>query len=778
MKIVILLLISLNVFANDNCVSEHIIIDQNIEQLAKSGCSEVEQSKPCSECAPPLIRPLIKDIKKAPLLEIQEKLLKVSFDEYKKVLISNIVDIAKTRSLPNSKANFSESKLACKAKTEKDFPKGCNPKTIELIKKNDLFGDFNKRMANEIATIVSKKTIKERPTLLPRTKNACFIPEQTLLQISATTLEETFNPKFISILQKIPKGKYKSVSGMLEADEFYDQYGEGIYSLTHYMRSNPLLRDLISTPDKMIDFFHSVPSPITTEGIKAQIYNEKNSDNLDQATAKKCNESFTALTKFICSESFSSGDVDLEANKNFTHLFEEEFISTETPVELYATQKMKTLKFCTDEKTKKSVNLTEVRLNISKSLEYPEDSIKPLSKYQGTTYQTDFSSMADLLCKDEPCPDMNNIRCRFIAKYKEIQKTDSYDSKLANSSNDEVNSLLRSMIGAPEELDASTREVLVAEGILPDSAGKVASTSNIPERQPGNFGLSSNGPTSAPVAQKTTALASGSQNTQQTQTPYVNPFSGFADSMRSPASVSEVNRTPLPDFSDIFEDTEDLKRIQDEIKRRLMGGDPEAKPKTIEQAKKVVRDSMNALPKRPTYLKPNTENMMAQRLLQNQNTDVTKAPRDVAQDKAASAAQQEKWEQELQNRAVSNMAGVRAALEKNGLGKVDPASGKAQAKKDLTKVALNIPDDPKVNLTEVFGKKYNGNDPETQVLKVLLNSQNDFLLQINSLDFKVVFDETKKFRVLLQTGDTEEASRIRPQLELFLKRLNEKKING
>jgi hypothetical protein len=113
-----------------------------------------------------------------------------------------------------------------------------------------------------------------------------------------------------------------------------------------------------------------------------------------------------------------------------------------------------------------------------------------------------------------------------------------------------------------------------------------------------------------------------------------------------------------------------------------------------------------------------------------------------------------------------NMAGAR------GQSGADIArAAKAAQGGELTRVALNIGEDSRVTLAEILNSKISGNDPETQLLKVLLRNNNNFVLQVRSMNFRIQFNQAKGFNLLLESGDRGEAQRIRPQLELFLRRL-------
>lgn len=775
MKLVLLLFFINSAFANENCISAQVEVSQDIADLAHSKCDTLSRLDPCSSCAPPLIKNHLEKIPSPTKSEIQKAALKVAIDEYKKVIIRNIVDLAKARVLPNTSSKFEKSISSCRAK---------RPSCLK-DKKNDLFDDLDKNIGGEIAKVISKNPIKKEG-LLTRTENACFIPEQTILQVSASTIAEVFDPELIAILEKIPADKYKTLKDLFddyENEEIYNKFGDNATSLLRFSKNNPYLRDIFSSPKSLTDFAKNLPPPHTTASILNTIYSKDAGKEIDDNISARCDSSFKSLEKFVCSQEFEDGKINIDPRKNFEHIIGKgSVLDTEFPTDIFIEQKKQALLFCQQSKKQTYLDLDSRRKEISLSLSDPQSVESPLALYSFTTYKEEFQQLTNQMCaelKNETCTDMKNINCRFFANYKKTLVKDSPEYKMANSSNDDVNAVLRGMISDPARLDPEVREVLVKEGILPDSKGNIAETGNIPERQPMVMGQAS-GATQTKVAATSSASSGAKSNSPVRERPSFERTANFALPSRAPANSIATSLPPLPDFSDIYEKSDELKRFEEEIQRRLIGLDETSKPKTVEQAKKVIRDAASSMPSRPTF-RPSIETKMAERLLDSQRpAPLPKSMRDIEQEKVAQAIQDEKWEKELQNRAVANMAGVRAALEKNGL--ADSAKrGNAQAapqKKDLTKVALNIPEDPKVNLTEVFGKKFNGNDPETEVLKVLLNSKNDFLLKINSLDFKVVFDENKQFKVLLQEGDKEEAFRIRPQLEIFLKRLSDKDLKS
>jgi hypothetical protein len=294
---------------------------------------------------------------------------------------------------------------------------------------------------------------------------------------------------------------------------------------------------------------------------------------------------------------------------------------------------------------------------------------------------------------------------------------------------------------------------------------------DIPERQPD-------------FVQKEGQQANGGATLANAKSGQPTNVANTARAGRNPSSETTIDEgysnantktsSALPDFSDLMDDQQELKGIQDEIKRRLLGI-PENKPANLADAKKIARDSFRSRGKR---ISPEQEDAFAARMMQQpespaqniaNNTQTPNANPENRANVSDSENAKAKWRKGQDQAALMGMQGAQQALGKDSAnGAAAGADGKP---KDMTKVALNIADDPRVTLSDMFNKKIDQNDPETQLLKVLLKNKNNFLLQVKSMNFKIVFDEKNNFNLLLESGDKQEAARIRPQLEMFLKKL-------
>jgi hypothetical protein len=519
----------------------------------------------------------------------------------------------------------------------------------------------------------------------------------------------------------------------------------------------------------LISFAKNVPfSPdtkpsITKKDLLSTLYSKENGDKFDNDLAESCENSFKALNKAICSDEFQKGDIYNDPVKNFDKLNH----SPPTEDSLAASENLmqtniKLLELCENKPGPKKLDLSFVNQEIGNSLmnNQKKDS---LETYKNQKHVTEIGSLTANLCQmtDETCIE-GTLTCTIYKRYKESQKPGTLENKLANSSNNEVNKLLRSMIGDPKNIDPKTKEILIAQGIIPKNDGTLVPQPEVSERRPEAY--------AAAQANSPAVASTGAQKTATTHSLQPTRFPASERQSNYSTNTSTVLKSPnldMPDFSDLMRGSnEDLSEIQNEIRRRLSEL-PTNRPANMNEAKKIARDSFAA---KGQSLTPQQEIAFADRIMRPAAPTIadTQSLNNDTPNRAAVSdtdSQLEKWNKGRMNAALADMAGAKQ------LNKPDIIATSAESKpKELTKVALNLAEDPQVTLSEVFQDKFDRNDPETQLLKVLLRSKNPFLLQVKSMNFKVIFDKNK-FNVLLESGDSNEAQRIRPQLEMFLKKL-------
>lgn len=732
-----------------------------------------DKSKLCGDCKTDfeLVNGKISENKN----HVQEEFLHSALNEYKKNITNNLLNSIKMKVLYSTGVKFEKSIQSCKMQTAADFAKSCkSPAAIKLLSQTSFFSDLSKELSNDVAKfLTSDPTFNPKPTLLQRSEQKCSIPEKDVLLMSASSYEEALNEKLIEAIKKFDPKKFKTVSDMFSSDEFLDNYEGDIAELKDSLYNHPLFASHLSSPDKFVSFFKSVPSPANVDNLRKALYSKSNGETFDTELAKSCETSSKVLKDTICSDDFEAGNLFVDPANNFDKLK----ISMDRPSEetLASTEKLidsniKLLELCENVNSNNKKNLSLINSQIGVALTENQKALN-LDLFKTEKYNSELGSLTSSLCgmTDATCL-AGSISCSIFKKLQDSKKKGTAAAKLAESSNSEVNALLRSMIGDTSKLDAKTKDILIAQGIIPKDNGEVVAQAEV-ERKPESLPLSNNQQpqNGATLAKAAPSTISNSASTGR------NPASSnntFTDEGYSNANTASSSNT-LPDFSDLMDDQQELRGIQDEIKRRLLGM-PENRPANLNDAKKIARDSFKSRGRR---ISPEEETAFANRMMERPEAPVPQTAASTFQNTPANSdnraavsggeSANSKWRKGQDQAALMGMAGAQSALSKDSANAPAATDNKP---KDMTKVALNIADDPQVTLSDMFNKKIDQNDPETQLLKVLLRNKNNFLLQIKSMNFKIVFDGNN-FNLLLESGDRQEAARIRPQLEMFLKKL-------
>lgn len=702
---------------------------------------------------------------------LQEEFFQSVLNEYKKNVTNNLLTALKTKTLYPNGAKYPKAIAACKLKISDDAVKSCQSDTAKkLLTDSKFFKNLQTELQNETARYLSnERGFDPKPTLLKRAPQTCHIPESDILLFSASAIEDSLSPEMINYLKTIDPKKHSSVGELFSSDDFLENIGD-FSELKVAMSNHPYFSSHMSSTENFLNFVTRIPAPSHSKDLKSVLYSKENGTSFDAALARNCESSFNALKESICSSEFEQGKIFNDPARNFSKLE----ISKERPSEesLSSTEKLvdtniKLLEICENKEVAGSKNLTAANDKIGAFIQ--EDQ-KPLSfeDYTGSKYNSEIGSLSRALCEMTPEKCIaGTMTCSIYKKYKEFNDPKSKISRPVNFANTDANELIRAMLGVPDDkMDPKTKQILIMNGIFPKDDGKLAAQPGIPESQQ-EFFAKIPSPKINQVSSKSASSTVASSNAARIQQPSDN-YSNNALSNSTPSAPTGN----MDDISDLVRgSTEDIKDIQDEIKRRL-GNLPQNKPASVEDAKKIARDTFKAKGRKIT---PYQEQALADRMLQPEvpnsvstNTATNTNPNSPAVSNTETQA--EKWRNGQKDAALMGMAGAQQVLANGASMGRGPASVEAKPK-DLTKVALNIAEDPKVKLSDIFANKIDQNDPDTQLLKVLLKNKNNFLLQVKGMNFKIMFDDKNNFNVLLESGDRGEAERMRPQLEIFLKRL-------
>ncbi|WP_408096863.1 hypothetical protein ACJVC5_17630 [Peredibacter sp. HCB2-198] len=732
----------------------------------------------CNTCKSKFETLFGKKINKPSKDKLQKDFFESVTDEYKKNIISNIIFTLKMRALPNNGNQFPKAAAACKMAKEDDFLKGCKSESAKrLLKEKGVFKSLQTSISNELAKILStNEQFNPKDTLLTRTQSSCFIPEKDILFLSSSTIEEAFSPELINFISQLDTTKFKNMNELFSSPDLKSRYNGDIEELSSALKNHPYLSQYLSSPSVFTKFFKSIEKPSDVTQLRKSLYSASQDKSLDSVLAAKCSDSLRAYTESICSDKFESGSISTDPFSNFDKLSisksqpdETEFANSEELIQ----KNLDFLSLCEVKAESNNINLSETNESISRNLEGNQRNLN-LSDFKVEKFDSELGRLNQYLCdeKNSSC-DMKKINCQILQKYKKLQDKNSLESKLANSSNKEVNNLLRSMIGDPKNLDPKTKEILVLQGILPKDDGTLVAQAEIPERQPGYFNqapasASAQAKVTTPVQATSPVRAASTTRSQQSATNDSSNWTG------QPTTSSTI-----PDLSDYYKNQKEMEEIESEIMRRLSAM-PEKKPATKEAAKKIARD---AYQKTGRSMPSTLEDYYANRMMAQNSPSTSSgfdeygeptgsapsARREASVSNTESAA--EKWKKDGMNRALADMHGARQGAS-GGAGR-EPASVQDDANaKSLATVALSVPEDPRISLSQSLSEKINKNDPETQLLQVLVKNKSNFILQMKSVNFKVIFDDQKKLRLLVESGDKKEAERLRPQLEIFFRRLS------
>lgn len=703
---------------------------------------------------------------------LQEEFFQSVLNEYKKNITNNLLTALKTKTAYPNGAKYPKATAACKLKISKNVVDSCqSPAAKKMLSETKFFDNLQTELQNEAARFLSTdQAFNPKPTLLKRTPQTCHIPESDILLFSTLAIEDSLTPEMLEFIKTIDPKKYKSVGDLFASDEFMDNVGD-FTELKVSLSNHPFFSSHMTSTESFINFVKKVPAPSESKDLKSVLYSKENGSSFDSALARNCESSFKAMQESICSNEFEEGKIFNDPTRNFSKLeiskqrpSEEQLASTENLIDT----NIKLLEICENKNSGGRKNLTEINEKIGSFIQ--EDQ-KPLSfdDYTGSKYNSEIGSLSTALCEmtAEKCIS-GTMTCSIYKKYKEFNDPKSNISRPVNFANSEANELIRAMIGDNiSNMDPKTKQILIVNGILPKDDGKFTPQLNIPETQQEFFAKIPQPKINQFSANnsKTNIASSQPARTQSTSNNYSN--NSLSNNVSSSAPSGDMD-----DISDLVRgSTEDIKDIQDEIKRRLENL-PQSKPATIEDAKKIARDTFKNKGRKIT---PYQEQALAERMLQpavpnSVSASMNNSGNPNSPSVSNTATQSEIYQAGLKDKALMGMQGAQNVLANEAANGRGPASVGGEKPKDLTKVALNIAEDPKVKLSDIFASKIDQNDPETQLLKVLLKSKNNFLLQIKDMNFKVVFDGNN-FNVLLESGDRAEAERMRPQLEIFLKRL-------
>lgn len=767
--VAILLIVSSNAFSDECTIDATTPEINNITNIAIPNCatkrnlSQLEKgnaSRLCEKCIADFQKRIpshqhssVRSIKQID----KDDYLKKSFNEFEKVLTNTLVDITKIRVIPNTNSKFEKSIQACNV-SPAAFEK-CSPEVKNLVPA--LIQGMKSRLANELANIISLNPNKPSGLLNRRDSQLANcsltdlnLTEQNLNSINASVLEDSLVPDFVN------KARNIKFSGHTLKDLLNDIKSEVNEA---DLMSHPIFATFSNDPASLLQLLQKV-SPATIEKLKESLYTKETGDRMDSALAQSCKEATTAIVSDICSEDFKNSNfksdikaVTADLNKTYGGPSDEEYATSNTLIQY----NLELAQLCKIKQNDKGLDINKLKKEISKNTD-PRYSDMSKEHFELAKYQNDFSRTQEKICnalKDgKACDNKDSTQCKILSKYKAVQQKETADSRLANSSNPEINNLLRSMIDGATS-SPETRKILVAEGILPKEDGQFVAQPKVPEREPNYFqkvaSASSEQKTMYAAAPgKVTKSSTGSNVAPSVDSFYRSPTPSISPSLENSA-VSESSSMN----TDILQNMRDLSQINSEIARRLMGSKTQSNV-----SRSDVRSIAESVLKEQRKIQPTTA--MIDNTVEDFYSEVERK-RDQSpiggQMNQGTASLARPSQSEAQRRYNNQM---NKALEDFGKGSRDVAmanvasdfSVKVQEGKDkesMSKVEVFTSLDKleKANLADVLKLKAQ-KDAEGRRLVELVKKKENFILNVNKTSLMIKFTDSKDGFEIIRIGSS------------------------
>lgn len=651
-----------------------------------------------------------------------------SYKELEKSLSSIVVDMVGLRKTWSTNSNFNNSVQACDTKKIESELRKCNSPFLNEFKGKGLSG----RLANEVASLVSNNS-KGVSGILDRSgdTSSCQISDEAILNLKPRLFEEMITP---DIVRKISGVKGSSTS------ELQANLHTALSVNYEIIEKHPVLRELVKEPRLFLQTFQSLknendPAKLKDK-FKAKIYSSEMGNLIDSKNAEKCEQTISSFTSTLCSEKVKNGQVTLGPFSNYKKFLDADDIdkAAATTSEELLKNNLLMFEFCSP--------ATSSNYDLKSSLDkmngwmLPEDRDANLSEYSSIKYNRDFGDVKGAICGYMPnadCPAADGEQCALYKLYRKTLDPSTPEGRLANSPDRSSNRVLERLIGDTSSVTGSTKEILIAEGIIPQANGQFVEREVPRERQPEYLAGVADGSITPSSTTTPPVLAQTPINRQQRPQQQVQPATFQPQVANSAAPETQVAANTTDD------DQDDLRRFQDglEERRRRAEGSQENRTRPQQQAqtnrRAVSRQdsserSENSLPTADIapIAQPQAQAQAFNNAVPNSTPGTASLGRDTSRRGLADRQRQA---------ALADMDRKNQPQASGEAGR-SPASVEGQQTNSESKVALTISGDIRANLERVL--QSSGADGVN--LRSLIQNKRTFKFELNNSIFDVQFN--------------------------------------
>lgn len=806
----ILLLLILNVAASDDDCLEPIT-DTSLSNIAIPNCTKrnlfLKEKKLKLKTSTSVTRPIC-DTCKANFLtngmlsnaQITKNNKSIYFEsmygELLKNISSSLVEISSLRNLPSTNIEYAGAKKECNANSfVAKLKSKCSPEIQKTVLQEK---GFQQRIGLELTSLVSSKRTTGSNGILNRPANdsSCEISDQAITSLKPIIAQELVNNDIINLVIS------SKATTPEEIRNIFANVNIGSINLRDVLLSHPLLSSLSKNPSQFISFFKSIPNPKDNSSFTQALYSKDNGKFFDSTIAKRCGDAYDTFINKVCSKDFEDSNIDVSPIENFERISsgnDEDLVSTPSMVD----ENLKLFSFCDEFKK------PNAKLKLSNDLDklnnwLPENFAKAsLRTFSDEKYDEDFSQIRNSLCSYQTklngskCDDPS-YNCTLYNKLLLSRDPSTSEGRLASSPDKAINELLGSFVGDTTSLTPETKLVLINEGIIPKSDGKYAAKPDVPERKPDYLAKAASRTRSASSNNNQPSPTIDSASTP-TPTTVQAASRDVADSYPAPtAAASSTTNTTNAATTALANEAaatrSQLADVQNNILKKLLAAkkiSPQPLSNTAvtnlaDQAFRESNEQFSDLERQQIINNVYSDPKVATAIVPLPSSSI--GPAGTARLSRGENAN-DKLREKQANVARAGMAGARESEAAQGLlasaGGAGSGSGTAipttptpsenASARAVTVVALN--EGTQQNIAELLTEKVQKEDMEGKRINALVMGKKDFILKLNGVSFKVLYQEnTKGFIINFDSGDQSAATRLKPQLENFFNKLQTRSV--
>jgi hypothetical protein len=449
------------------CLSD----DLKKEEVTSEIYTEKKTKKFCKKCHNPFSQLKIEseEYKQQRRKELSEAV----FAELEKELSFITIDLMKIRSSFSLPIDPKDAINNCQF--EKLQSPKCLPSNDKFLK--SLKTKSQNAIATELANILSEDQIKGESLLKRPLVNECSpkLKENHVISAQMRYHESLLTKDLLEELKNIDFSNSKNLDQAIEELSRSDKLkNKNIIGKTRSILTHPLVKALITRPDEFRKFVDSIPNDAENKKIVEMLNSSGPAIQFSKTISDRCLMAMTQaaeiLEKVYCSPETpyfadNAKVMGIINKKNFSDLSDEE---AERKLQNFC------LEYNNQSQKTGALNFNEI-LKINKNNDSSLVSL-PQETFKTDAYDRSIGYDANAICKaskdSKHCSQDKELReCQMLANF-ELLKTDKTYQRLADTSDRNINEILRSLIGEglPQNgsgVDSYAVDLLKKEGILP-----------------------------------------------------------------------------------------------------------------------------------------------------------------------------------------------------------------------------------------------------------------------------------------------------------------------